>query len=270
MTTHDVFTALASLLLPPGWIFLLLAAGFVLMKLLRRRWGSQLLVLAFIVLWVGSTPVMSNWLMQLHVAGLKPFRTSAPAALSPLPKAVSDTAIVVLGLGAVSDGQEYGRLGLTGEGHERLRYGIYLARATGNAVLYTGGRLPAGGKIGDEPISSEAALAQKTAVDEFKYPLRWTETKGITVRDSAKYTADILRAQKIGKIILVAHAWKMPRALQEFRDAGFDVTVAPVDFPEDVPATLPTFFPTSEGVRWVRNVTRERFGMLRAKIRYDR
>lgn len=226
------------------------------MKIFRKKTAHVVLATALALLWLSSMPATSAYLMDWHVARLRPLDGRTLSA-SP------DTAIVILGLGEISEGREYGHIVLTGESYERLRYGISLAAMSKLPVLYTGGRTPAGEGAASMATRSEAAVAQQTASAEFRQPIRWVETRGITVRDSAKYTAGILQPQKISRIILVAHAWKMPRAIQEFEAAGFNVVPAPVAFPEQPALGVAAFFPTSEGVRWVRNVTRERFGMLR-------
>lgn len=203
-------------------------------------------------------------MMERHLSAIHPLDQAAIRKTQPISV---PTAIVVLGLGAVSTGQEYGRFDLTGESYERLRYAVNLARISNFPVLYTGGRLPAGEDNSQSAVASEAAIAQRVAGSEFNYPLKWVETRGVTVRDSAKYTAAILKVQGISKVILIAHAWKSPRAIQEFRAAGLEVVPAPMAFPEGVPMDISAYFPSSEGVRWVRNVVRERLGMLTAKFR---
>ena len=260
MTPHDIYMALASLLLPPGWFFLLLTLGFIFRNLLGKNWGRVWASFTVLLLWVGSMPALGHYLLTQHIADLETidrtqFRTS--------PEGLKHTAVVVLGLGGVSKGQEYGKPSLNAESYERLRYAVTLAKATGLPILYTGGAVLEAQPGMESSAQSEAAIAQETARGELQYNIKWIETKGITVRDSASYTEVILRSQQITNIVLVAHAWKMPRAVLAFQAAGLKVTPAPLGFPDDISPGIAAFFPTSEGVRWVRNVIRERLGMLR-------
>ncbi|MDP3138843.1 MAG: ElyC/SanA/YdcF family protein, partial [Burkholderiaceae bacterium] len=107
----------------------------------------------------------------------------------------------------------------------------------------------------------------RAAQAQWGQPVRWIEAQGYAVRDSARYSAALLRAERIDSVVLVAHAWKMPRAIAEYQAAGLRVIPAPMAFPAPVVPTLADWMPTSEGLRWVRNVLRERFGLWSSVLR---
>lgn len=259
---HDALTAASSFLLPPGLVFLFLATGLVVARVFKKRWTLPILSLALVMAWIGATPALAKVLMSWHVSSLKPL-VKAQLTGSSLQK--NTAAIVVLGLGEVSNGREYGQYSLRSESYERLRYGIYLSRLVPLDILYSGGQLPADASGSDPTQFSEAAVASRTARSDFNATLRWTETKSITVRESAKQVKTLLQNENIKAVYLVAHAWKLPRAVQAYEAAGLTVIPAPVDFPDKSDFIISDFFPTSEGTRWVRNVTRERLGMLRGQ-----
>jgi uncharacterized SAM-binding protein YcdF (DUF218 family) len=51
-------------------------------------------------------------------------------------------------------------------------------------------------------------------------PARWRESRSADTRENARFSADILRAEGLERIVLVTHAWHLPRALSACRDAG--------------------------------------------------
>lgn len=259
---HDALTAAASLLLPPGLVFLFLITGWFVARLLKKKWGSWILGLALVLAWVSATPALAKTLTAWHVSGLKQLDKTQ---LSRLYSQKNTTAIVALGLGEVSQGLEYGQYSLRSESYERLRYAVYLSRLTNLEILYSGGQLPVDASQPDPLQFSEAAVASITARSDFNTTLKWTETRSNTVRQSAKEVATILQAVNIKTVYLVAHAWKLPRAVQAYESAGFSVVPAPIDFPDKTDFIISDFFPTSEGTRWVRNVARERLGMFRGQ-----
>ncbi|MDB5965208.1 MAG: hypothetical protein JWQ72_1708 [Polaromonas sp.] len=256
MTGHDIFTALASLLLPPGSFFLLLLVVALPAWLYRKSLGATMTGILLLLLWVMCTPALADYLMDLHLRSLpviQPLNVSSQLA--------GADAIVVLGVGGIYQGMEYGKPSLNADSYERLKYAVALAKVTGLPILYAGG-----GSSGESTGQTEALVAQVTALQEMQYELRWTENAGITVRESAKSAAQMLLAERASKIVLIAHAWKLPRAIAEFKAAGLEVRAAPMGFPDKVHLGIAAFFPTSEGVRWVRNVVRERFGIWRMAL----
>jgi uncharacterized SAM-binding protein YcdF (DUF218 family) len=106
---------------------------------------------------------------------------------------------------------------------ERLRRAARLQRETGLPLLVSGGKLP------DFTLSHAAAMAQALEVD-LRVPVRWREELSRTTAENAVYSARLLKADGIGRVLLVTTAWHMPRALQAFRAAGLDPIAAPTGF----------------------------------------
>jgi len=201
---------LAALILPPFGLLLALIAGL----LLRRRWPRAAMSLAWCAV-VGLVllcwpPVAEMLVRSLYDGG--------PLDLE---RARDAQAIVILGGGLRGYAPEYpaepdlGKLSL-----DRLRYGALLARRSGLPVLLSGG----GGAVGEAP---EADVMARVLEQEFGVVPRWVENKSRNTHENAVLSADILRRAGVSRIILVVHAFDVPRARREFDGSGLHVVPAP-------------------------------------------
>ncbi|MBM3518377.1 MAG: hypothetical protein FJX56_11035 [Alphaproteobacteria bacterium] len=71
---------------------------------------------------------------------------------------------------------------------------------------------------------------RRTLEDEFGVPVRWVEDKSRTTFDNAQPSYRLLAPEGIKTILLVTHAWHMPRAAEAFARVGFAVVAAPTAF----------------------------------------
>ena len=202
MSINTVFTAL---LLPPA--SLAIAATLALI-LVRGRFGRRLALLCLVGLLLLSLPIVSMPLLA---------SLDVPPAL---PDGLPPQAIVVLGgdIDRVPDppGAVLGSLSL-----ERVRAGAALQRRSGLPVLVSGGI------VDDLPVTISALMAESMTGD-FGVPVRWTEAASPTTWENAEYSATMLRADGIGRVYLVTHAWHMRRSLLAFQRVGIDAVPAPV------------------------------------------
>ncbi len=201
---------LGSLLLPPGngLVLLLLAALFR-----RGRWAFRLAVLGGSLLLLQSLPLVSGTLM----ASLA--RQAGPVPQSP----DGAQAIVILGSGLLRNAAEYGGDTANERTLIRSRYGAQLARRWHLPILVTGGRPT-------DATRSEAEVMAGVLRDEFGIAARWQESRAMDTADNARYSAEILRAAGVKRILLVTQAFHMPRAVRLFRAAGLEVVPAPTHF----------------------------------------
>lgn len=217
-----------TLLSPLGLLLLIGAAGWLLKKR-RARLGRGLITFAVVMLYVLSTPLVSRGLL----IGLQVY----PAIDGP-PFDRNAQAIVVLGADQRTGAAEF----LTADTVsqltlERVRYGAFLAQRTGLPVLTTGGTL--------RPSKTSLALMMKrTLEDEFGVRVRWLEDKSRDTRENAQFTAAILQRDGVTKILLVTHAWHMPRAKAAFESAGLVVEPAPTAFRTIDSLSVTDFLPT--------------------------
>ncbi len=244
--TWQATNILSSLLIPPGLLLLFFAAGLALIRR-RPRAGRALLVAGAGSLYLLSMPLTGTTLLQYWESP-----AASPADLLPA------AAIVVLGGGQYRQAPEYGGDTVSAMGLVRLRYAAALHRRSGLPVLVSGGNP-------DGAATSEARAMQKTLECEFAVPVRWSENRSANTLDNARNSRDILAAENIRRIVLVTHAWHMPRARLAFEQSGFEVIAAPtahatrgrvtvLDFLPDAGALLDSalFFHEAIGTVWYR------------------
>jgi uncharacterized SAM-binding protein YcdF (DUF218 family) len=255
-----------ALLLPPVPLLLLILLGGLLM--LRRRLLAWLLLLTGIVgIWLCSTSGMSRQLMW-HLLHTPPALTQADlAAFKREARGPTQTAIVVLGGGRRTLAPEYGTAMLHTRSVERLRYGLWLSRETGLPVAFSGGV----GR-GETSGPTEAELAARIAQNEFNRPLRWLENKSRDTSENATQSVALLRDQGITHIVLVTHAYHMPRAMRNFERAAaaggqaagptIKLQAAPLGVPERLAWQWADWLPSHRGVEENRLVWHEWLGWV--------
>lgn len=252
----------STLVLPPTPFLLLVLWGAWLLPR-RRALGWTLLLLAILGLWLTSTAGLSRAVMQ-HLLNAPPeLREAELAALKREPQSERNpkTAIVVLGGGRRIPAPEYGTATLHPRSVERLRYGIWLSRETGLPLAFSGG-IGRGGETGP----TEAELAQRIAEQEFGRPLRWLENSSRDTHENASNTVALLRAQGVERIVLVTHAYHLPRALKNFEQAAMgskmQLLPAPTGGPGRGAWKWTDWLPSHRGVEENRLVWHEWLGLL--------
>jgi uncharacterized SAM-binding protein YcdF (DUF218 family) len=251
---NDLIHAVAAFLLPPTGAFPLLLLGWWLRH--RRRWLSgALFATGLVAVWIGSTELGALWLQDRLLGRQQAVEIERLKEVPP-----AHSIIVVLGGGARKLMPEYGNSQLKVISVERLRYGIWLSRQTGLPLMFTGG------KPKDAPDShmTEAALAERTAAQEFGFALAAKEDRATDTRENARFTAELLRDRPVRRVVLVTHDVHMRRALRAFREAlppEVEVVPAPLGL------TVPGFewrdlLPSQEGTARARYLGYEWLGYL--------
>src|SRR5690606_3552038 len=244
--------ALGALLLPPGILVLLALAGL----LLRRRrpgTGAALLWTAVLVLLVLSLPPAGRALL----AGLE---TRSPPLAPESALAARAQAIVVLGGGRQWHAPEYAGDTVNRYTLERLRYAARLHRASGLPVLVSGGST-----LGE--AVPEAELMRRVLAQDFGVPVRWVETRSRNTFENALYTTAVLEGAGIRVVLLVTHAWHMPRARWSSTRAGLVTVPAPTGFSTGSASRL-ELLPTAQGLAMSRLALHERLGLLWYRLRH--
>lgn len=209
------------LLLPPGAQCLLALAALLLAWRGRRRLASGLALLALVSLYLAAIPVGSHALAQALEARVLPLRD-----LNQLP-AAGYQAVIVLGGGRTPAAPEFdGRDVASPTELVRLRYAARVQRQSGLPLLVSGGVVLSGQR-------PEAELMAESLRDDFGVPVRWLEPMARTTRENAELSARLLLPLGLTRIVLVSHASHLPRAVADFRRAGFTVLPAPTGFTAD-------------------------------------
>ncbi len=256
---------LTALLLPPVPLLLLVLLGWGLSGR-RRVLGGMMVLLSCVALWLACCTAVGRVLERqvlrppepISDADLAQFKLNNSQAKA---RSAPTAAIVVLGGGRVSRARELGMADLKPASIERLRYGVRLARQTGLPLAFAGGIGWADSSgAQSESVLSEAEIAARVAEEEFLKPLRWIETRSRDTRENAQRTVALLRAEGVQQIVLVTHAWHMPRALRAFDDAAagsLQITPAPMGYLVAQPRAELEWLPTIEGFTQVRLTLRE-------------
>jgi uncharacterized SAM-binding protein YcdF (DUF218 family) len=236
---------LATLLLPPLNGLLLVVAGWGLWN--RRPFLARTLV---------GSGVLLLWVLALPVVGGAMLRSleGEPVAPADFTKA---QAIVVLGAGRYRDAPEYGGDTVGEATLLRLRYAARLHRESGLPLLVTGGK-PDGGQL------SEAEVMRRVLEDDFNVPVRWIEGTSNNTRENALLSAQLLQPEGVSTVLLVTHAWHMPRALQSFAEAGLLALPAPTVFHRNSPRLI-DFLPS--GYSGSRIAMHEWIGLVWYRVR---
>jgi uncharacterized SAM-binding protein YcdF (DUF218 family) len=223
------FKSLAhTLLLPPAGPLLLALIAYGLLWSRLRRQATVLLGVALVSLWVVGTPLVSDLLWRL-AEGYPTLDLSKP---------LDAQAIVVIGgEGHRTRAPEYGgkpavELALL----ERLTYTSYVAHHTSLPVLVSG--------------AGSEALAMRTSLErDFGVKTRWVEDQSRDTFENAEFSARLLKADGIKRIVLVTSSPHIWRAAHEFMTAGLEVVPAPTGVwaPRKFDGLI-EFIPTPRGI----------------------
>lgn len=227
-----------SLILPPASLFLLILAGLGIWRHWPRAGrivaGTGLAALAFLSTTAGA---------DLFVTPLE--RMTAPLRT---PERTGAQAIVVLAAGRLRAAPEYGGRDIPDHiALARLRYAAHLQRRTTLPILVSGGTV--GTPTADERSYSLADAMAAALREDFGVPVRWIEARSRDTGENAAFSAALLRASGVKRILLVTDAMHMARARAAFERAGLEVVDAPTMFFSGQARSIHAWVPSAEGMR---------------------
>ena len=247
MFSWQLTNALAALLIPPGSLLVLIILG-----LWRgRRGGRWLVATATAGLYLLSTPWVGDNLLRVW---------ETPPVSGAQLAAGGAQAIVVLGGGIAHQAPEYGADSPHATTLVRLRYAAHLQRQSGLPLLASGGNPSGEG-------GAEADMMRRTLQQEFGVPVQWSENRSLNTLGNARHSRQLLAPEQIGHILLVTHAWHMPRARFAFEHAGFKVIPAPTSHKSRRALRLADLLPDAGALLDSALVCHEAIGMVWYRVR---
>jgi uncharacterized SAM-binding protein YcdF (DUF218 family) len=173
-------------------------------------------------------------------------------------------AIVVLGGGIQGPAVEYDGVTVKSGTLVRIRYAAKLAKDMGLQILVSGGKTLKRFNV------SEAEVMSDVLQTEFGSVVAWREAESNNTAENARLSYNLLHKIGIERIVLVTEAYHMPRAMSEFRKAGFVVEAAPTAFfqRQGGEIYLGHLIPSVSALDYCFKLSHEIFGMLWYWIRY--
>lgn len=229
------------LLLPPAAPLLLIAIGLAWSSR-RPRAGRVVASIGLVLALLLSSQVVGQWLIGFveRGAGAAPDEKALRALLA---RSDAPTAIVVLGGGTRADPRERPDTERPNPRTiERTLHGAWVAEVTKLPVLVTGG-------TADPQRAPEAVLMQRLLEQRLGTPVRWVEDRARDTEGNARESAKLLLPAGHRRVLLVTHAYHMPRALGAFARAGLQPVAVPHGFlGTPNPATVFGWLPSAQGV----------------------
>jgi len=155
---------------------------------------------------------------------IQSLQTTQPILTTDINFEAPKTVLVVLGGGRYAQAPEYDSQDEVSPATlERLRYAAKLNRELKLPLLLSGGRRNAN-------ATPEAVMMNRVMVDEYDIHPIYLEVQAQNTHQQAIEVKKILDNEQIERLILITHAWHMPRAKQEFEFNGVEVIAAPMGY----------------------------------------
>jgi uncharacterized SAM-binding protein YcdF (DUF218 family) len=196
-----------SFLLSPLLLLVTATIG-VAMAFRWRRAGLVLALASLVAFDLMATPAVADRMARAIELGIP--GDSAPGK--------APAAIVVLGAD-VGPRERDGRDGLGRLTLERLAFAAREYRAARLPILVSGGVI----KPARTPL---ADIMARILEDDFGLAARWREERSRNTWENAEFSAEILKANDISTVILVAQAVDMRRAVWSFKRCGIEAVPA--------------------------------------------
>lgn len=235
-------------LLPPSGFIILLAVGLLFWLVHLRKTAALFIVIATVLLYFATTPFMARKLLdplQYQYDVLKEVPEDAQV-------------IVVLSGGRIPIAREYTNLDtVNATTLERLRYASRLSKVHQIPVMLVGGSV-------NNERQSEAELMKNVLQTDFSVQGTWLEEESTTTFENARYAKKILKDNSISNVLLVTHAYHMPRAMWSFQEVGITAIAAPTVFYKrnTSESELVDYIPSAGALKQTRIALHEYIGLL--------
>ncbi|TQV74651.1 YdcF family protein [Aliikangiella marina] len=251
---------LNSFFMPPGINLILILTGWILLKRYRKT-AVSLFSLSLITLYIFSLPIVADSLIQ-RIESTSALTTQQIKQISQ--SDISNKAIVVLSGGRVAAAPEYDKIDIVNPATlQRIHFASWLQKRTQLPVLLSGGS-------SSNEATAESVLMNQLMAASFGNQPRWIESESKNTGQSAEYSANILKKNDIDEVILVTHAWHMPKASKAFESNGLKVVEAPTAFlsGQILSDNWRDYFPSADALAQSNKAFFEMFVSLWLELRY--
>ncbi len=237
---------------PSTLVLLFLLLAFVLLLVRRRRGAGLSLLVALALVFLGSSPLVSD-VYNRH-----------ERQYTPIPVAQSPTAdAIVLLAGDISIPIP-----------PRVESQVRGNRSVHTFRLYRAGKAPliivSGGNVfRQEGFRPEAAYTADL-LQEWGIPQSAIIFEGNSrnTRENALETSRFLKNRQLNRVLLVTSAFHMPRALATFRGVGIDAIPSPSSISAELDQpTLLNWIPSLDGLGTMQSVVHEKIGIFVYRMR---
>ena len=245
-------------LYPLGLSCLLLVFTLILLWKKRSRLALIPVTLTLLILCLTS----SAWVSNAIVESLE-FQYSTQGELP------TADAIVVLGGATESALPPRPWIEIREEG-DRVLYGakLYRDRKAPRLIL-------SGGRVDWRPSTTSEAEDMAILMETMGVPrsAMLLESRSLNTHDNAVYSQEIMKTQKIQKILLVTSAMHMPRSMMIFKKLGVETIAAPTDYTSifdrtsTLEATILDFLPDADQIRRTTRALKEYVGIWIYRLR---
>jgi len=200
-----IYEIAKAFLLPPGLFCLLLIIGFL-------RWsksGKKWVFLSLFLIYFFSLPPIAYFLT-------KPLQKYPPVSIQQI-KQSGAQAILILSSGRRTQAIEYNNQDVPNAFYfERLRYGAWLHKKTKLPIFITGG-------LEKKKLSE---IGRDFLAQNWYIKTQDIENQSTTTWENALLSERMFKRHKINSIVLVSHAWHLPRAMKAFNKTQLNVLPA--------------------------------------------
>lgn len=251
---------LNSFFMPPGINLILLIAAWFCVKTYRKT-AITLTTLSLISLYIFSLPIIANSLIS-KVESTKALTSQQIKQIAN--STDTNKAIVVLSGGRVSAAPEYDKIDIVNPATlQRIHFASWLQKRTNLPVLLSGGSVK-------NEATAEAVLMNQLMAASFGNQPRWIESESKNTGQSAEYSVKILQKDDIDEIVLVTHAWHMPKARKAFEAHNMKVIEAPTAFisGQILKNNWRDYFPSAQALNLTNKALFETFVSIWIELRY--
>ena len=241
---------------PVGLACLLLAVSLIFNR--HRRLRNALVTISLAILYLAS----NRW-VAYHLAQTLEWQYLPPQEIPTV------EAIVVLGGGTES--RQYPRPAVeVNAAGDRVLYAAQLYReGKAPVLLLSGGTITWQDGGSGTPAEDMASILTAIGIPESAL---WLQNRSQNTHEDAVFSAEMLKAAGIQKVLLVTSAAHMPRSVALFEHEGIEVVPAPVDFTvtregmsnlasAGWQSTLISFLPNTSSLGLTTNVIKEYLGI---------